>query len=266
LKRRASLTLIMQMEVHDMKANIAVPAALIGDPVRAAMLSALCDGRAQPATALAYAARVTPQSASNHLTKLLEGGLLAVESEGRHRYYRLATPDVAAALEALACVAPAVRSLDAPLTREGRSLRFGRSCYDHLAGRLGVAITTQLEARRYLVPSDEQSKRYSVTTEGRQWFAGLGIDVDLIKPHAKGVARRCLDWTERRHHLAGPLGVALLSRLVELKWACRDGASRAVSVTPQGAAELQRRLEIDTIALQQAGTDISTRVEPRRAA
>jgi DNA-binding transcriptional ArsR family regulator len=151
-----------------MDANIALPAVLIGGPVRSAMLSALCDGRAQSASALAYAARVTPQCASNHLAKLLEGGLLTAEREGRHRYYRLATPQVAAAIEALASLAPRVRSLDAPLTRKAQSLRFGRSCYDHLAGRIGVAITAQLEARGYLIAAGEISKDYSVTAAGRR--------------------------------------------------------------------------------------------------
>jgi DNA-binding transcriptional ArsR family regulator len=238
-----------------MEANIAFPAALIGDPVRAAILSVLCDGRAHPASALAYAARVTPQCASNHLAKLLEGGLLAVESEGRHRYYRLATPEVAAAIEALACLAPSVRSLDAPLTRKGRSLRFGRSCYDHLAGRLAVAITTQFEARGYLIVSNKASKRYSITAEGQSWFEGIGINIGGLKPTTNGLARRCLDWTERCHHLAGPLGVALLSRFVELKWVCRDDAGRAVGVTPRGVAELRRRLDIEAFDLQHARSE-----------
>jgi DNA-binding transcriptional ArsR family regulator len=123
-----------------MEANLALPAAVIGDPVRAAILSALSDGRAQPAGALAGAARVSPQCASNHLAKLTEGGLLAVETEGRHRYYRLATPQIAAAIEALACLAPAIRSLENPRTSRARSLKFARSCYDHLVGRLGVAV------------------------------------------------------------------------------------------------------------------------------
>ena len=150
-----------------MEANLALPAALIGDPVRAAILSALCDGRAQPAGALAYAARVSPQCASNHLTKLTEGGLLAVETEGRHRYYRLATPHVAAAIEALACIAPAIRSLENPRTSSARSLRFARSCYDHLAGRLGVAVAEEAEARGYLVVPDRASKRYAITAAGK---------------------------------------------------------------------------------------------------
>ena len=196
-----------------MEANIALPAALIGDPARAAILAALCDGRAQPAGALAYAARVTPQSASNHLAKLLEGGLLAVKSEGRHRYYRLASPHVAAAMEALAHLAPPIRSLDAPLTSKARRLRFSRSCYDHLAGRLGVAVAAELEARGYLVAADQ--KQYAVTTAGHRWCRELGIDVAALKPTAAGVARRCLDWTERRHHLAGPLGTALMARFID---------------------------------------------------
>jgi DNA-binding transcriptional ArsR family regulator len=228
-----------------MEANIALPAALIGDPARAAILSALCDGRAQPAGALAYAARVTPQSASNHLAKLLEGGLLAVESEGRHRYYRLASPHVAAAMEALAHLAPPIRSLEAPLTPKARRLRFSRSCYDHLVGRLGVAVATQLEARGYLIAGDQ--KQYAVTIAGHRWFQDLSIEVTALKPTAAGVARRCLDWTERRHHLAGPLGAALMARLIELGWLRRDGASRAVSVTQIGISELRRLLQIETL-------------------
>jgi len=235
-----------------MDANIALPAALIGDPARAAILAALCDGRAQPASALAYAARVTPQSASNHLAKLLEGGLLAVEVEGRHRYYRLASPQVAAAIEALAHLAPRVRSLDAPLTSKARRLRFSRSCYDHLAGRLGVAVAAELEARFYLAAPDPASKRYAVTDAGRRWLNELGVEVDALKPTAAGLARRCLDWTERRHHLAGPLGVALMARLLDLGWLRRDGPGRAIGVTPIGVSELRRLLDIDALDLMDA--------------
>jgi DNA-binding transcriptional ArsR family regulator len=235
-----------------MDANIALPAALIGDPVRAAILSALCDGRAQPASALAYAARVTPQSASNHLAKLLEGGLLAVEAEGRHRYYRLASPQVAAAIEALAHLAPPIRSLVAPLTAKARRLRFGRSCYDHLAGRLGIAVAAKLEARGYLAVPDQASKRYAVTASGRRWLLELGVDIDALKPTATGVARRCLDWTERRHHLAGPLGAVLMARFVELGWLRHDRASRAVAITPIGASELRRLLQIEALDLLDA--------------
>jgi DNA-binding transcriptional ArsR family regulator len=235
-----------------MEANLALPAALIGDPVRAAILSALSDGRTQPAGALAGAACVSPQCASNHLAKLTEGGLLAVEIEGRHRYYRLAPPQVAAAIEALACLAPVIRSLENPRTSRARSLRFARSCYDHLAGRLGVAVSAAAEARGYLVISDQASKRYAITAAGKHWLETIGVDIGALKPAAAGFARRCLDWTERRYHLAGPMGGVLLFRFIELGWLRRDPATRAVSVTPLGAAEFARLLNIDVVGLQQS--------------
>jgi DNA-binding transcriptional ArsR family regulator len=228
-----------------MDANIALPAALIGDPARAAILSALCDGRAEPASALAYAARISAQSASNHLAKLAEGGLLKVENQGRHRYYRLASPHVAMVIEALASLAPPIRSLEMPLSREARSLRFGRSCYDHLAGRLGIAVTVRLEAVGHLNLVDDDAKQYGVSEDGRRWFKAFGVELAALKPGSRGLARRCLDWTERRHHLAGPLGRALLSRFVELGWLRRDCRTRAVSVTRAGAAGLARSLELD---------------------
>jgi DNA-binding transcriptional ArsR family regulator len=185
-----------------MEANLALPAALIGDPVRAAILSMLCDGRAQPAGALACAARVSPQCASNHLAKLTEGGLLAVETEGRHR--------------------------------------------------LGVAVLSVAEARVYLVASNQASKRYVITAAGKHWLETIGVDIDTLKLGTAGVARRCLDWTERRYHLAGPLGGILLFRFTELGWLRRDPATRAVTVTPLGAAEFTRLLNIDVVGLQQA--------------
>ena len=185
-----------------MEANLALPAALIGDPVRAAILSMLCDGRAHPAGALACAASVSPQCASNHLAKLTEGGLLAVETEGRHR--------------------------------------------------LGVAVLSVAEARVYLVASNQASKRYVITAAGKHWLETIGVDIDTLKPGRAGVARRCLDWTERRYHLAGPLGAVLLFRFTELGWLRRDPATRAVTVTPLGAAEFTRLLNIDVVGLQQA--------------
>jgi DNA-binding transcriptional ArsR family regulator len=224
-----------------MDANIAIPAALIADPGRSAILMALFDGRAQPAGALAYAAGLSPQAASNHLAKLLEYGMVAVETSGRHRYYRLARSEVAAALEALACVAPPVRSLDEPRSPQARQLRAARSCYDHLAGRLGVAIAAAMEARGLLtVPANAPpAKLYNLTDAGRQWFAEFGIPVD-----AKCTARRCLDWTERRHHLAGPLGVELMARLEALGWIERNRETRAVGVTRAGELGLRRELGI----------------------
>ena len=227
-----------------MDANVATPAALIADPARAAMLMALFDGRAQPASTLAYIAGISPQAASNHLAKLLDGGMVAVESEGRHRYYRLAKPEIATALEALACVASPIRTLEPPLSREAKRLRDARSCYDHLAGRLGVAIAEALLERGFL-SADDDTKRFTVTPTGKTWFAELGLDVDGIKPGKHGIGRRCLDWTERRHHLAGPLGARFLEKLLELGWVRRKGVGRNLEITEGGRYALKDRLGID---------------------
>ena len=229
-----------------MDANIAVPAALIADPARASILMALMDGRAHPASTLAYAANLSPQAASNHLAKLLDGGMVLVESEGRHRYYRLARPEIAAALEALQTLAPRVRAIDEPRSPEARRLRAARSCYDHLAGQLGVAIAQAMEARGLLsTPANEPAgKLYGLTEAGARWFAELGIAPPPAGLRGKPAARRCLDWTERRHHLAGPLGAALLRRLVELGWVMRTPGRRAVAVTPAGVEGLRRVLGV----------------------
>jgi DNA-binding transcriptional ArsR family regulator len=230
-----------------MEANIAIPAALIADPARSAILMALMDGRAHPAGTLAYAANLSPQAASNHLAKLLDGGMVLVEIEGRHRYYRLARPEVATVLEALLSVAPPIRSLDEPRSPEARRLRAARSCYDHLAGQLGVAIAAAMEARGLLsVPANAPAgKLYGLTEAGRTWFAELGVAIPAGGQMHKPAARRCLDWTERRHHLAGPLGTALLARMVALGWVLRSSGSRAVTVTPAGAKGLRESLGLD---------------------
>lgn len=228
--------------------NIATVASLMADPARSAMLTALLDGRALPAGELAYASGVTPQTASSHLAKLLAGGLLAVETEGRHRYYRLASPQVAEAMEGLASIHPAGPVRRKALSREAKELRFARSCYDHLAGRIGVALATALEARELIVRAPE--KQFEVTPAGAEWFAGIGLDVCGVTPTRRGLARQCLDWTERSHHLAGPLGVQLLATLSGHGWLRRHKGSRAVQVTPVGEAELKRRLDIDVRALR----------------
>lgn len=224
-----------------MDANIATPAALIGDPTRAAMLQALQDGRAQPASALAWAAGVTAQAASNHLTKLVDGGLLAVEREGRHRYYRLASAEVAHAIEALSVLATPVRSLETPRSPKARALRDARCCYGHLAGRLGVRVCEALVARDLLRPAAD--KLYEVTPEGRRWFEDLGVSIDALRS-SRGVARQCLDWTERRHHLAGPLGVKLLAAMTARDWLVLEAKGRAVRLTPNGAHALRERLGV----------------------
>ncbi len=230
-----------------MDANIATPAALIGDPTRAAMLQALQDGRAQPASALAWAAGVTAQAASNHLAKLVDGGLLAVEREGRHRYYRLASPEVAHVIEALSVIAAPVRSLDVPRSPQARALRDARCCYGHLAGRLGVWVCEALVERGLLRPAED--KLYTVTADGRRWFENVGVKVDDLRS-PRGIARQCLDWTERRHHLAGPLGVKLLEAMTARGWLALEARGRAVRLTTEGAAALREVLGVD---LHEAG-------------
>jgi DNA-binding transcriptional ArsR family regulator len=223
--------------------NYTCAAALIGDPVRALMLDALLDGRALPAGELAFAAGVTPQTASSHLNKLLNGGLLDVETEGRHRYFRLAGSHVAEALERLAAIRPNEPIRRRAPTAEAAALRNARSCYNHLAGRLGVEVTRSLKSQELIVPAD--GKRFAVTATGHLWFGSLGIDVATLRPAGRGIARQCLDWTEREHHLAGPLGVALLGVFLERAWLRREKAGRALRITPIGRSELKRLLDVD---------------------
>ncbi|GAB0119969.1 ArsR/SmtB family transcription factor [Acidisoma sp. 7E03] len=238
----------------DPQPTLATAAFLIADPARAAMLTRLLDGRAQPAGELAHAAGITAQTASSHLGKLLAGGVLTVESEGRHRYYRLAGPHVALALETLAAIGPAGTVRRRAPSPEAQRLHFARCCYDHLAGRLGVALTQALEARGLLAALPE--KRYAVTAEGAAWFARLGLDVGQIKPSRRGLARQCLDWTEREHHLAGPLGTQFMSLLCAQGWLRRTAASRAVEVTPKGRIALKEQLGVDAGSLHGLVTDL----------
>lgn len=221
-----------------MEANIAVPAALIGDPVRAALLLALLDDRSMPATALASMAGVSAQVASNHLAKLMAGGLLNVTTRGRHRYYRLAGPEVARALEALAVLGPPPPMLERQYNAKARRLRAARSCYDHLAGQLGVALADALEQNGLLTASDPE--RYMLSGAGRQCLECLGIDLAAFGKGEKPHARPCVDWTERRRHLAGPLAARLFTRLLELGWVQRGAESRAILITPSGYLGLRQ--------------------------
>jgi DNA-binding transcriptional ArsR family regulator len=211
--------------------NIARIAALLGDPARADVLTALMSDRALTATELSAIAGVTKQTMSAHLSKLLGAGLVALARQGRHRYFRLADADVAGLLESLMGVAfrtGSVRLLSSP--REP-ALRKARVCYDHLAGELGVAAYEALLRRGAFKVS---RTGLALSAAGVDWFRQFGID-----PHAAALQRRnfcqpCLDWSERRHHLAGALGAALWARLQELQWAARDKHSRVVRFTPRG--------------------------------
>jgi DNA-binding transcriptional ArsR family regulator len=217
--------------------DVAACATLIGDRTRVTMLLALTeelDGL--PASELARRARVSAPTASSHLGKLVGGGLVASQRLGRQRYFRLAGPEVAEALEALATIAPSrpVRSLrDEKL---GEAIRAARTCYDHLAGRLGVVLTEALERNGAIVSADAG---YTVTHRGERALASFGLDIEALRGHRRPLARACLDWSERRFHLAGALGAAVTTRLFDLGWIERVGSGRAVRVTQPGREGLR---------------------------
>ena len=220
-------------------------AALIGDHARAEVLTALMADRALTATELAGMAGVTKQTISAHLSKLVDAGLVAVESQGRHRYFRLADRDVAHLLESLMGVAfrtGAVRTVASP--REP-ALRKARVCYDHLAGEVGVGIYESLLRTRALV---EGADGLRLTAAGERWFAKLSIDTQALANQKRAFCRACLDWSERRHHLAGALGAALLARFIDLGWAKRARDSRLVLVTPDGERALRRLFDAREVA------------------
>jgi DNA-binding transcriptional ArsR family regulator len=224
---------------------IAELAALVGDPTRATMVSALLDGRALTASALARAARITAQTASTHLAKLTDAGLLSGVRHGRHRSFRLASPAVGDMIDGIVAVALQNRPRRRPLSREARALGAARICYAHLAGRLSVDLTDALVARDHLVLHDEAAE---ITTAGVRFLTGFGIELPRRRSTRRHVGRLCLDWTERRPHLAGAIGAALTRRYFDLGWLERVKHSQAVSVTPPGRRGFLRVFGIDAPA------------------
>ena len=228
-------------------------AALVGDPARANMLTALLGGQALSASDLAWHAGVTPQTASGHLARMVAMQLITVTALGRHRYYRLASPLVARMLETIYQVAGSQPSPRRRLPSSAdTAMRAARTCYDHLAGELGVAVAEALVERRYLILSDEAGV---VTRKGNRFFGDFGIDLAALGQQRRCFCRICIDLTERRPHIAGALGAAFCARCFGLGWVARMRDSRAVTVTRKGAAGFRDALGI-TIAY----------VEPRRRA
>jgi len=217
-------------------------ARVLTDPGRAAMLQALMDGQSYPATDLARIAHVTPQTASSHLRRLLDAELVTMEPWGRHRYYRIANERVASMLESFAVAAPGRAPRNVVESEQTKALRHARTCYDHLAGRLGVAVTDALEKRKYLAAVEDRD--YDVTPHGAKFFARFGIDVDDL-PRRRAVARRCLDWSERRPHLAGALASSFTSMCFERGWIARMRRSRAIVLTPAGKRAFARELDVE---------------------
>jgi DNA-binding transcriptional ArsR family regulator len=216
--------------------NITNIAAMIGDHARAEVLTVLMSGMALTATELADVAGVTRQTISTHLAKLQDAGLLSVEAQGRHRYFRIADADVAQLLESLMGVAFGTGAVRVRSSPREPALRKARVCYDHLAGELGVLVYESLARRgAFALGADG----IALTDAGRDAVRALGIDVDKLPASRRPFCRTCLDWSERRHHLAGRLGTALLDRFQQLGWAMRVPESRVLAFTPEGETALR---------------------------
>jgi DNA-binding transcriptional ArsR family regulator len=216
--------------------------ALLADPGRAAMLWSLMDGSARPAGELTLIAGLSPSAASGHLSKLTEGGLLTLEVRGRHRYYRIATSEIAAAIEALAHLAQAsAPARPAPVAARTVpvEMRYARTCYDHMAGELAVRVFDHLLERGWLV---ERGGDVEATENGAKMLAQWGIDVRAQRARKRRFACTCLDWSERRAHLAGALGAALLDHWTEKRWVERTERPRVLRITPAGRREFDALL------------------------
>ena len=218
--------------------SFAEVAALAGDPARAGMLHALMDGRALTASELARVAGVTPQTASGHLARLATAGLLAVEKQGRHRYHRIASPAVAQMMESIMQVTSGLDRSRPPLSvgPKDAALHIARTCYDHLAGRLGVALADALVEGGYIELASDGG---IVTDAGIDFFDRLGMELDCTKTRGRSrsariLCRPCLDWSERRPHLAGRLGAALCAHCLQRNWIRRRADGRALDITPAG--------------------------------
>jgi DNA-binding transcriptional ArsR family regulator len=228
--------------------TLAVIGSLVGDPARANMLVALMDGRALTATELADIASITPSTASSHLAQLITGGLLVVEPQGRHRYHRLASPAIAQMIEGMMTIAVSTSGARGKALRlgpKGEAMRQARTCYDHLAGRVAVAIADQMIARGEIEFGIDGGE---VTELGARKLESIGIDVTRAqyrKREQRAFCRPCLDWSERRPHIAGSVGKAMLLHFTSAAWVRRVAGSRALTVTPLGQLRLTALFGLD---------------------
>jgi DNA-binding transcriptional ArsR family regulator len=222
---------------------IAEVAALVGDPARATILAALLDGRALTASDLAGTARITRQTASTHLAKLREAGLLSMVRAGRHRQFRLASTAVADMIDGIVRVALEQRPRYRPLSREARALGAARMCYDHLAGRLSVDLADSFVSRRYVELDGEAA---AITPAGTRFLTAFGVVLSGRRWSRRRFCRLCLDWTERRPHIAGAVGAAITERCFALGWVERMEGSQAVRVTPSGRRGFRKTFGVDT--------------------
>lgn len=220
--------------MHDIP-DLASTAALLGDPTRATMLRMLMDGRAHTATELALESGVTPSTASGHLARLTAGGLVSIARQGRHRYFRIPTPEVAGAIEAVMGIAP--RSAGPARGPADEGMRRARVCYDHLAGEAGARLLERLGAAGLVTGADAG---LALTPEGEAWCGRMGIDLAALRARRRRLCRCCLDWSERREHLAGALGAALFDRLLATGDARRQRGTRVVTLSRRGESFVER--------------------------
>lgn len=216
-------------------------AALIGDKTRAKILWSLLDGRAYTSTELAIFADISKQSCSNHLLKLVNGGILKVEKQGRHRYYRFSDDKIATVIESIAYLLPPKdASQENKVAVKG--IKYARTCYDHFAGKVGVEITRAMVDMEIIVRKEDQ---FSITKNGNDWFDNLGIDLNLLRNKKRKFAFPCLDWSERKFHIGGALGAGFLNFMLENDWIRRIQHSRVITITSKGRSELKKNLNLE---------------------
>ena len=216
-------------------------ASLIGDPTRATIMWSLLDGKAFTATELAVTADTSPQNISMHLARLLQAGLLRVENQGRHRYYKFARKEIAYAIEAMAHLISVPAITGKTMEEKIPPIKYCRTCYDHLAGKAGVAITDSLLKQKIII---DRNNQFELSPKASKWFAALGINPDDLKEQRRTFIRPCLDWSERRHHIGGSLAASLLDKMLEEDWIRRTKNSRAVVITSRGQKKIYEHFKI----------------------
>ncbi|MEP6928345.1 MAG: helix-turn-helix domain-containing protein [Ginsengibacter sp.] len=216
-------------------------AGLIGDPTRATIMWTLLDGKAFTATELAITADTSPQNISMHLNKLVQAGLLGVESQGRHRYYKFSGKDIAYAIEAMANLIPHPATGKNQDTENMSPIKHCRTCYDHLAGKVGVLITDSLLQQKIIL---DRNNSFELSIKGQKWFRGLDINIDKLKQQRRFFLRPCLDWSERRHHIAGSVAASLLDKMLSSDWLRKTKNSRAIIITGKGQKKLYEYFKI----------------------
>lgn len=216
-------------------------ATLIGDPTRAAIMWTLLDGRAFTATELSVAVNTSPQNMSMHLAKLLDADLLSVEKQGRHKYYRFSNKEVAYVVEAMANLIPKPEIQSKKETEKYPPIKYCRTCYDHLAGEIGVALADSLLRQKIII---ESKNTFEISSEGEKWFSDFGINIKEAQKQKRIFLKSCLDWSERRNHIAGSIGSLLFNKMINDDWLRRTKDSRAIIITGKGEKELLRYFKI----------------------